>query len=97
MTDAHEWASGIKRTLRRRGPSGPRVERKQILILPAETNCLTKGTHPRKWGTGEKVTMSARRAKALIGAVPRQRFAYFAAVGKVGRPTGRNMKKVGAT
>ncbi len=34
--------------------------------------------------------MSARCAKALIGAVPRRRFAYFAAVGKVGRPAGRN-------
>ena len=43
--------------------------------------------------------MSARSAKALIGAVPRRRFAYFAAVGKVGRPAGRNPlnKKVGAT
>ena len=27
--------------------------------------------------------MSARPAKALIGAVPRRRFGYFAAVGKV--------------
>ena len=45
---------------------------------------------PRKQGSGEKVTMSARCAKALIGAVPRRRFAYFAAVGKVGRPAGRN-------
>ena len=34
--------------------------------------------------------MSARRAKALIEGVPRRRFAYFAAVGKVGRPAGRN-------
>ena len=46
--------------------------------------------HPRKRGTGGEVTMSARCAKALIGAVPRRRFAYFAAAGKVGRPTGRN-------
>ena len=30
--------------------------------------------------------MSASHAKALIGAVPRRRFAYFAAAGKVGRP-----------
>ena len=44
--------------------------------------------------------MSASHAKALIGAVPRRRFAYFAAAGKVGRPAGRNLlnhKKVGAT
>ena len=43
--------------------------------------------------------MSASHAKALIGAVPRRRFAYFAAAGKVGRPAGRNSpnKKVGAT
>ena len=43
--------------------------------------------------------MIARSAKALIGAVPRRRFAYFAAVGKVGRPAGWNPlnKKVGAT
>ena len=30
MTDAHEWASGIKRTLRRRGPCGPRVKGRTV-------------------------------------------------------------------
>ena len=45
------------------------------------------------------VTISARSAQALIEAVPRRRFAYFAAAGKVGRPAGRNSpsKRVGAT
>ena len=37
----------------------------------------------RARGGRDKVTMSARCAKALIGAVPRRRFGYFAAVGKV--------------
>ena len=43
--------------------------------------------------------MSTRCAKVLTGGDPRRRFAYFAAVGKVGRPSGRNVlnKKVGAT
>ena len=47
----------------------------------------------RARGGRDKVTMSARCAKALIGAVPRRRFGYFAAVGKVTsslpRPAGR--------
>ena len=45
---------------------------------------------PRIWGSGGEATVSARCAKALIGAVPRRRFAYFAAACKVGRPAGRN-------
>ncbi len=65
------------------------------MSLPAGTHVPTKVTRPRKTGgTGGKVTMSARCAKALIGAVPRRRFGYFAAVGKVTsslpRPAGRN-------
>ena len=65
------------------------------MSLPAGTYVPTKVTRPRKTGgPGEKVTMSARCAKALIGAVPRRRFGYFAAVGKVTsflpRPAGRN-------
>ncbi len=38
---------------------------------------------PRNRGTGGKGTVSARCAKALTGAVPRRRFGYFAAAGKV--------------
>ena len=53
------------------GPSGPRVGRKPVLILPAGINCPAEVIRFRKWGTGGKVTMSARCAKALIGAVPR--------------------------
>ena len=50
MTDAHAWASGIKRTLRRR--SGPRIEGEQVLILPAGVYTKPKVTLSRKWGTG---------------------------------------------
>ena len=61
------------------------------MILPAGDNQQAKVSLSRNRGTGGKVTMSARYAKALIGAVPRRRFAYFAAAGKVGRPAGRNL------
>ena len=64
------------------GPSGPRVGRKQILILPAGNIHKPKGTCPRKQGSGEKVTMSARCAQALIGAVPRRFFRAFLIVQK---------------
>ena len=64
-------------------PCGLRVGRKQILILPAGVYQKPEVARPRKRGTGGKVTMSARCAKGLIGAVPRRRFGYFAAAGKV--------------
>ena len=65
-----------------KGPSGPRIGRKQVLILPAGDYTKAKGTHPRKKGAGGKVTMSARYAKALIGAVPRRFFRAFLIVQK---------------
>ena len=34
------------------GPSGPRIEREQNLILPAGKYLRSKGTHLRKWGPG---------------------------------------------
>ena len=66
-----------------KGPSGPRIGRKQVLILPAGDYTKAKGTHPRKKGAGGKVTMSARCAKALTGSGHQRRFGYFAAAGKV--------------
>ena len=69
------------------GPSGPESE-------PASHSGFARRTQlpkpqegvPRNKGTGEKVTMSAGCAQALIGAVPRRRFGYFAAAGKVTSP-----------
>ena len=55
-----------------KGPCGPRGEGKQINILPAGKYLRPKVTLSRNQGTGEKVTVSARCAKALIGAVPRR-------------------------
>ena len=60
-----------------KGPCGPRGEGKQINILPAGVDKISEVTRSRKWGTGGKVTMSARCAKALIGAVPRRFFGSF--------------------
>ena len=65
------------------GPIGLRREGRMVMSLPAGTDCGAEVTHSRKRGTGGKVTVSARCAKALTGAVPRRRFGYFAAVGKV--------------
>ena len=52
------------------------------MILPAGNYAQTKVAHSRKWGTGGKVTMSARCVKALIGAVPRRFFRAFLIVQK---------------
>ena len=41
-----------------KGPSGPGVDGKQILILPAGNYKQTKVAHPRSRGTGGKVTVS---------------------------------------
>ena len=65
------------------GPSGPESDAKPTRILPAGVYQKAKVALSRNRGTGGKVTMSARCAKALIGAVPRRRFGYFAAAGKV--------------
>ena len=35
-----------------KGPSGPRVVRERILILPAGNIHKPEGTHSRKWGPG---------------------------------------------
>ena len=41
---------------------------------------------PRKWGSGGKMTVSARSAKALTGIGPRRFFGAFLIVQKVTRP-----------
>ena len=51
-----------RQILMAKGPSGPRVGRKPILILPAGINYPAEVTRFRKWGSGGKVTMSARSA-----------------------------------
>ncbi len=78
-----EWQ--CRQILMATGPSGPRVGREQILILPAGINRPAEVTRFRKWGTGGKVTMSARSAKALIGAVPRRSW-FFPSLERTLRP-----------
>ena len=61
-----------------------RVERDvRSKLRTAGTYGPAKVTRSRKQGFGEKATWSARSAQALLGAVPRRRFGYFAAAGKV--------------
>ena len=45
-----EWQ--CRQILMATGPSGPRIEREQNLILPAGKYLRSKGTHLRKWGPG---------------------------------------------
>ncbi|EGJ45725.1 hypothetical protein HMPREF0866_02502 [Ruminococcaceae bacterium D16] len=64
------------------------------MILPAGNIHTPKGTHSRNRGIGGKVTMSARCAKALIGAVPRRFFRAFLIAQKgttSPRPAGQNL------
>ena len=77
----------------------PRGKKDQtVLSLPAgRLSPRNQEGVPRNWGTGGKVTMSARSAQALIGAVPRRFFRPFLIAQKgtsSPRPAGRNFSQI---
>ena len=53
-----------------KGPSGPGVDGKQILILPAGNYEQTKVARPRNRGTGGKVTVSTTVGRCSPEAIP---------------------------
>ena len=81
-----------------KGPSGPRVEWEQNLILPAGTDCRTKVTRSRNGGLGA-MTVSTAAGKVLTGSGPQSLFGSFLVTQKGTRAAGRNLYiiKVGAT
>ena len=63
------------------GPSGPEGIAEATQILRAGTFLPDQRGNPRKWGPGK----GEYEHEVLIWSRPRGRFAYFAAMGKVGR------------
>ena len=94
MMDAHTWASGIERTLRRRRPQWAEARRTQGLVFGAAgRKCLSsRRASPRKWGPGQAAYERPLREGAHRRR-PRRFFGDFLIVQKVtpsSRPAGRN-------
>ena len=66
-----------------KGPCGPGVGGKPVLILPAGNYEQTKVTRSRKWGLGGKPPVSIAAGWMLTEGVPQRIFGYFLCEQKV--------------
>ena len=90
MQEAVYYRSRHLQILMEKGPSGPRIGRKQVLILPAGDYPKANGTHPRKSGVWGKAAYEHWQSRVLIEGVPQSLFGSFLVIQKGTRPAGRN-------
>ena len=92
MTDAHAWASGIERTLRRRRPQWAEARRTQGLVFGAAgRKCqILRRASPVMgvWGWGDLERPPAARRSSETH--PQSLFGSFLVIQKGTRPAGRN-------